>query len=118
MRQDEGYILITARLPPTGWNVALPDLASRLRAIPSVVLAPPDDALLCAVLVKLFSDRQLDVDQSLIAYMVTRIERSFASARNAVEALDREALRQKRPVTRTLAAEVLSREASASRPPR
>jgi len=111
MRQDEAYILITARLAPALWNVGLPDLASRLRAVPTVALDPPDDALLRAVLVKLFADRQLDVDESLIGYLVTRIERSFAAARAVVGALDREALRQKRPVTRALAVELLAREA-------
>ena len=70
-------------------------------------MSAPDDALLRAVLVKLFADRQLSVDESLIGYIVTRIERSFAAARVAVETLDREALRLKRPVTRSLAAELL-----------
>jgi chromosomal replication initiation ATPase DnaA len=72
-----------------------------------VTLTAPDDALLRAVLLKLFADRQLAVDEALIAYLVTRIERSFAAAREAVERLDHEALRLKRPVTRALAAEVL-----------
>ena len=66
-----------------------------------------DDALLRAIIVKLFADRQLAVDDSLVTYLVTRIERSFAAARAAVDALDREALRLKRPVTRALAAELL-----------
>ena len=70
-------------------------------------LAPPDDALLRAVLVKLFADRQLAVDESLVGYLVTRIERSFAGARAAVARLDQEAMRQQRPLTRALAAELL-----------
>ena len=114
VREEEAYLLITARTPPGRWAVALPDLASRLRAIPAVMLTAPDDALLRAVLVKLFADRQLAVDEALIAYLVTRIERSFAAARAAVERLDREALRRKRPVTRALAAEVLARRANHS----
>ena len=107
MRQQEAFVLMTARTPPATWRVELADLASRLRAIPAVQLRPPDDALLRAVMVKLFADRQLAVDEALIAYLSTRIERSFAAARAAVEDLDREALRQKRPVTRALAAELL-----------
>ncbi len=107
MRQQEAFVLMTARTPPAMWRVELADLASRLRAIPAVRLRPPDDALLRAVMVKLFADRQLAVDEALIAYLSTRIERSFAAARAAVEDLDREALRQKRPVTRALAAELL-----------
>ena len=72
-----------------------------------VALAPPDDALLRAVLVKLFADRQLAVDEQLIGYVATRIGRSFADARAAVATLDEEAMRRKRPLTRALAAEVL-----------
>ena len=71
-----------------------------------MALDAPDDALLRAVIVKLFADRQLAVDESLVAYLATRIERSFAAARAAVAALDREALRLKRPVTRALAGEL------------
>jgi chromosomal replication initiation ATPase DnaA len=108
MRQEEAFVLITTRIAPAGWSIALPDLTSRLRAVPAVDLQAPDDALLRAVLVKLFADRQLVVDENLIGYLATRIERSFAGARAAVEELDREALRQKRPVTRALAAETLS----------
>jgi len=107
IREEEACLLITARAAPARWGVALPDLASRLRAVPAVALSAPDDALLRAVLVKLFADRQLGVDSSLVSYLVTRIERSFAAARAAVETLDREALRMQRPVTRALAAELM-----------
>jgi chromosomal replication initiation ATPase DnaA len=107
MRQQEAFVLMTARALPATWRIELADLTSRLRAIPVVELYSPDDALLRAVMVKLFSDRQLAVDEALIAYLTTRIERSFAAARAAVDDLDREALRQKRPVTRALAAELL-----------
>lgn len=107
-REHEAWLLVTAQAPPTQWKVALPDLLSRLRAIPTAILDPPDDALLRAVLVKLFADRQLAVDDTLISFIATRIERSFAAARAAVDALDREALRQQRPVTRALAAALLA----------
>jgi len=107
MRQQEAFVLMTARTRPAMWRIELADLASRLRAIPVVQLRPPDDALLRAVMVKLFADRQVAVDETLISYLSTRMERSFAAARAAVDNLDREALRQKRPVTRALAAELL-----------
>ena len=105
--EQSAYILITARQVPARWTVALPDLASRLRALPVITLDPPDDALLAAVLVKLFADRQLAVDERLIEFLVHRIERSFAAARAAVAELDHEAMRLKRPVNRALAAEIL-----------
>ena len=78
---------------------ALRDLASRLRAVPVVALDAPDDALLRSVIVKLCADRQLAVDEAVVGYLASRIERSFAAARAAVARLDREALRQKRPLT-------------------
>jgi chromosomal replication initiation ATPase DnaA len=105
-REERAYVLITARSAPAAWRIGVPDLVSRLRAIPVVALEAPDDALLRAVIVKLFADRQLAVDESLIAYLATHIERSFAAARAAVAALDREALRLQRPVTRALAGEL------------
>jgi chromosomal replication initiation ATPase DnaA len=106
-REQSAYLLITARRPPASWPARLPDLASRLRALPVVTLDPPDDALLAAVLVKLFADRQLAVDERLIEFLVHRIERSFVAAQAAVAELDSEALRLKRPVNRALAAEIL-----------
>lgn len=106
-REQRAFALITARSAPASWPVHIPDLASRLRALPAMRLEPPDDTLLRGVLVKLFADRQLIVDESLIAYVMTRIERSFAAARAAVAELDSEALRRQRPVTRALAAETL-----------
>jgi chromosomal replication initiation ATPase DnaA len=109
-REEQAYLLLTARTAPAGWNVAIRDLESRLKALPVVALAPPDDALLRAVLVKLFADRQLLVDESLVGYVATRIERSFAAARTIVGRLDQEAMRLQRPLTRALAAEILRAE--------
>jgi len=96
---------IWARTAPV--TFAVRDLASRLKALPLVAMMPPDDTLLRAVLVKLFADRQLAVDEALIGYVATRIERSFAAARAVVARLDDEALRHKRPLTRAFAAEIL-----------
>ncbi len=106
-RQEEAFVLLTARAAPGTWTVGTADLASRLKSLPVIALAPPDDALLRAVLVKLFADRQLAVDEQLIGYVAMHIGRSFADAQAAVAALDQEAMRLKRPLTRILAAEVL-----------
>jgi chromosomal replication initiation ATPase DnaA len=105
-REERAFVLMTARSTPAVWDIAVPDLASRLRVIPVVELSPPDDALLRAVIVKLFADRQLVVEESLVTFLATRIERSFAAMHRAVQALDREALRRQRPVTRALAGEL------------
>lgn len=112
VREHEGWLLLTTRAAPTSWTVALPDLTSRLRAMPVISLAMPDEALLRAVMVKLFADRQLAVDEALIAYLLPRIGRSFAAARDAVDTLDREALQRGRPVNRTLAAELYRKASS------
>jgi len=106
VREQEGYLLMTGRAVPALWDAALPDLASRLRAVPAIAMATPDDVLLRAVMVKLFADRQLAVDESLVAYLLTRVGRSFAAIQAAVQTLDREALQRKRPVNRALAAEL------------
>ena len=103
-REDVAYVLITGRAAPGALALDIPDLASRLRSVPAVALAPPDDALLRALIVKLGADRQIDMDEALVSYLVNRIERSFAVARDVVIRLDKEGLRQQRPITKSLAA--------------
>ena len=106
-REDEASVLITARVPPSAFQFELRDLRSRLRAVPTVSLSPPGDQLFRALIVKFCADRQLTVDEAVVSYLTTRIERSYAAVRQAVELLDSEALRLGRPVTRALAAELL-----------
>ncbi|EKD60761.1 MAG: chromosomal replication initiator, DnaA, partial [uncultured bacterium] len=93
--------------PPRDWGVRLPDLLSRLQAASIAQLHAPDDALLSAVLIKLFADRQIAVPPNLIPYLVQRMDRSFAAAHDLVATLDAHALQRGRPVTRALAAELL-----------
>lgn len=102
-------LLLTATRRPADWGLALPDLASRIAAMPVARLDPPDDALLSAVLVKLFDDRQIAVAPDVIDYLVPRIERSFAAAGGIVSALDAAALAERRPVTRQLARTILDK---------
>jgi chromosomal replication initiation ATPase DnaA len=100
-------LLIVAREPPARWPIALPDLGSRLRAAPAVAIAPPDDALLAALLVKHFADRQVRVAPEVIAFLVRRMERSFAGAAALAAALDRAALGAGRPIGLALARKIL-----------
>lgn len=106
-RERRGSILVTSRLAPGELPVTLPDLRSRLRALPLARIAPPDEALLKAVLIKLFADRQLAIEPHVVSYIALRIERSMAAANAVVEAIDRRALAMQRSVTRALAAAVL-----------
>jgi DnaA regulatory inactivator Hda len=110
-REANAAILLTARTPASRWQIALPDLASRLRAAPSVQISSPDDALLTAVLVKLFADRQIVIDQQVLDYVVPRIERSFAAVQTFVAKADMTALEDKRRITVPLARDVLNRQA-------
>ncbi len=104
-----GPLLLTGTGRPARWPFALADLASRVQAAPVASLDAMDDALLSALLAKLFADRQLAVSPSVISWMVRRIERSFGGAQRAVAALDARALAEGRAITRQLAAEVLAR---------
>jgi chromosomal replication initiation ATPase DnaA len=106
-REKKASVLITSETQPDRWGLRTPDLLSRLRLAPSVSLEAPDDALLKAVLVKLFVDRQLVVDTSVVDYIALRIERSLAKASELVALLDKEALSRGRRVSRVIAAEIL-----------
>lgn len=107
VKEEGASLLLTARQAPARLAIRLPDLASRLKALPHAELGPPDDALFAGVLVKLFDDRQLRVAEPLITYLAARIERRIAVARDVVAALDRASLSGKRGITVPLAAQVL-----------
>jgi len=111
----EGHALLMTALPaPATWPITLPDLASRLQATATANLAQPDDALLGAVLAKLFADRQLVPGSGVVAYLLRHMDRSFDTAGRVVAAIDRAALAQRRPVTVPLARETLAQSDCAS----
>jgi chromosomal replication initiation ATPase DnaA len=107
LAERRGHLLLAAREPPAQWRIALPDLRSRLVASPTVVVRPPDEALIAALLVKLFADRQLAVGDDVLSYLTLRLERSFDAALGAVALLDRAALAEHRRITVPLARRVL-----------
>ncbi len=102
-----GQLLLADRAPVRDWGLRLPDLASRLQAAAHVALGQPDDALLAAVLNKLFADRQVSVPDALIAYLLPRMTRSLAAAQELVKRLDAEAIARKKPISVRLAADVM-----------
>lgn len=102
-REQKACLLLTTRLSAGEWPFRLPDLTSRLAALPRASLTPPDDQLLAAVLTKLFSDRQLRAPHEVVEWLVTRIERSLLSAQECVECLDRAALDHGRRISLPLA---------------
>ena len=107
-RQQGSSILLTAQARPEHWKIALPDLLSRLNAIPVLEILPPDDALLRGVLVKLFFDRQIAAAESTISFMLARMPRSLGAARLLVAEIDRRALEERAEVTRPFVAKVLA----------
>ncbi len=111
LARAEGHaLLLTGTGPVTSWGLTLPDLLSRLQGATEATLEPPDDALLAAVLVKLLADRQLTTKPELVPYLITRMDRSFAAARDLVADLDAASLAAQRPITRALAAQVLDNQ--------
>ncbi|MBW9112876.1 hypothetical protein JNB88_04320 [Rhizobium cauense] len=108
VRENGHSLLMTSRLWPMSWPVQLPDLRSRLKAATVVEIGEPDEELLSQVIVKLFADRQLYIDDKLVLYIVNRMERSLNAAQTIVDRLDRLALSRGTKITRTLAAEVLN----------
>jgi len=108
MRERRGHLLLISTALPARWSIALPDLASRLRAAPAVALAPPDDELLGSIILKQLADRQLHAGAGVVHYLVSHMERSADSARRIVAALDRRALAERREIDRRLAADVLA----------
>lgn len=106
IRAAKTSLLITARTPPDQWALRTPDLLSRLRLSPQAELGMADDALLRAVLVKHFIDRQLVVDTGTVEALAQRMERSFAAASDVVDRLDRLSLERGKRVTRLMAARI------------
>ncbi len=107
-REEKRSLLLNMRMTPVSAEFALPDLASRLRAAPLALIQPPDDALLGAVLIKLFNDRQLNVSPDVIGYLLPRMERSFAAARDIVSKADQLALSRQKSVSVSLMRDILS----------
>ncbi|SNB55571.1 regulatory inactivation of DnaA Hda protein [Arboricoccus pini] len=108
LAERQGHLLLTGSRPLAEWPIRLPDLRSRLRTAWHVRIDPPCDALLAALLIKQFADRQLRVDPGVVDYLVSRMERSFPAVRLLVTALDRASLRARRPIRLTLARDVLA----------
>ena len=108
VRNGGHSILVTSRRWPSQWPIKLPDLISRLKSAPVTEISEPDDTLLAGVIIKLFADRQIVIDPAVVAFLVSRIERSLATAQDIVERLDRAALETKSRITRPLAASVLT----------
>ncbi|MGB0659698.1 MAG: chromosomal replication initiator DnaA [Mangrovicoccus sp.] len=106
-KATQAPLLITASRELRDWGLTLPDLASRLGACLRLTLNPPDDDTLRAVMAKLCVDRQLAVRPETLDYLVIRIDRSFAVAREIILALDELSLRSQRPPSKKLAGDVL-----------
>jgi len=110
-REKRLFVLLTARTVPSRWPFSLPDLLSRLNAVPAVEIGPPDEALIRTVMLKHFADRQLDIDPKVLTYLALHVDRSLAAAEAAVAAVDRAALATGRKISRQLVIETLQASA-------
>lgn len=108
-KQLDIYVLMTSSVAASRLEVQLLDLSSRLQATEHFPIYPPDDALLSAVLVKQFSDRQINISPSLIEYILKRITRSLSSVSNFVVSLDNLMLKTKKGPSRAMISEVLDK---------
>ncbi len=108
-RAEGPPLLLTGPDAPARWPIRLPDLRSRLLALPVAEITPPDDLLLEMVLIKLFADRQVIVAPEVVRYLVRRMDRSFAGAGALVARLDALALEQGRGITLALARAAMRR---------
>jgi chromosomal replication initiation ATPase DnaA len=99
VNQAGGWLLMTGVDAPQRWPARVPDLHSRLTALPGVGLKDPDEALMARVLLKLFAERQLKVPEALLDYLIPRLRRSFADAERIVVLIDSLALQQKRNIS-------------------
>ncbi|MGC2410316.1 MAG: hypothetical protein WA441_10075 [Methyloceanibacter sp.] len=106
------FVLLTTRDAPNRFNCSLPDLRSRLNALPAIRIGAPDDALLKTVMLKHFADRQLAIDPKVLDFLALHIDRSLAAAALAVATVDRAALASGRKISRQLVAEALGTTAS------
>ena len=105
---ENGSLIITTSELPASWNILKPDLKSRIRLATVAELLAPGDNLLRQVLMKLFADRQLEVKENVIEYMVIHMERSLQFAQDLVRELDNFSLRESRRITKPLVAKVLN----------
>jgi chromosomal replication initiation ATPase DnaA len=110
MASPDATLLMTGRLAPRAWTTDLPDLRSRLSALPTAQIEPPDDLVLEGVLRKFFRERNIRATDDVLAYLIRRIERSVPSAKDVVCRIDELADAEKRDITRALAREILEPE--------
>ena len=107
-KEQQSSLLMTMAVPPSQLSFCVPDLSSRLRASQAIGIDAPDDALLSAVIVKLFSDRQIKISPEVLRYIIPRMDRSFDAAKQLVADADKLALSQKKPVSIPIMRQVLS----------
>ncbi len=110
IKENGTYLLMTSRFNIPEWEIKLPDLVSRLGTVQIARIGEPDDVLFASILLKLFSDKQIQVTPDVVQYLVTRLERSFAAALNIVTSLDSLSLAEKRKITIPLVKSVLDKD--------
>lgn len=100
-------LLLIADAPPAQWQVALPDLRSRLAAAPHVALEQPDEALARALIERSLASAGASYAADLPQWLLRRIERSYAAIAAVTRLLDEAALSSGRKISAAMAKDVL-----------
>lgn len=99
-----------------GWEIALPDLRSRLGAALHLEIGVPDDAMCGALIESHAEQRGLALGEGALTYLVPRVERSFAGIEALVAAIDRLSLERKAPATLSVWRDALEAVQGAEQP--
>jgi len=108
IREIEGSLLLTSKIPPTSLVTKIPDLNSRIRSFSPVKINKPDDYLLEIMILKIFSDKNVIVDEKVIKFLLKRVERSISAIIRLIQRINEKSLEEKRPITVPLVSEVIS----------
>lgn len=96
LRDLGGYLLLTAKKVP---EFRLTDLKTRIQSVPKAAIGLPDEAFIKEVLTQTFAERQIIVDEGVVAFAVTHMPRSFGAIQNLIQTADALALAQGRKIT-------------------
>ncbi len=108
-RVEAGAVLLVGATPPAQWKVALPDLRSRLAALPLARLGEPDEALMEVVLHRVCREQFIQLSDDAARYLARRLPRTFAAVNQMARALDAELVRGAKPVALAAAKRALEK---------
>ena len=104
---DSKYMLINSLKPINKIEFNLPDLISRVKNCLYTEIENPDDELLFAIILKNFSDRQINIEKKIIDFIIARIDRSYRKIDEFIYKIDELSLKKKKPINFKTIKEIL-----------